>query len=224
MLYQQESSAGHQPYTDYPALEEVPGLAHLRVRKNSSQEEGEDEKYSITIYESPYSAYGEAESTKAQFIEFIDARNGCFLREANFDDVGDKLFIGRVPRRYSDQGERLVDERRLSSMEEDDFIELALRKHRYPKKDNIRRCLWSNDQLSSKVDNSCWFDDREGWSFCQRQGLEVEARQWKDQDNPDSEADGSDLVAVDLTIVFGGGRTEKATLAICGGTNPWLQK
>ena len=148
MLYQQESSTGHHPYTDYPSLEEVNGLEHLRVRKNSSQEEGEDAKYSIIFYESPYSAYGEAESTKAQFMEFIEARNGCFLREANFDDVGDRLFIGRVPRRYSDSGERLVDERHLSGMEEDDFIVLALRKHRYPEKDSIRRCLWSNGQLS----------------------------------------------------------------------------
>ena len=125
-------------------------------------------------------------------------------------------------------GERLVDERRLSGMTEDEFIELALRKHRHPKRDNVRRCLWSNEQLSSKVDNSAMDDDREGWSLFQRQELEmcyveVEARQWKDPDRPDSEADGSDLVAVDLTIVFDGGRTEQATRTICGGTNSWLQ-
>ena len=84
VLYQPESSAGHHPYAAYPSLEEVNGLEYLRVRKGP-QEEGEDAKYIITIYESPYSAYGEAVSTKAQFMEFIEARNGQFLRDANFD-------------------------------------------------------------------------------------------------------------------------------------------
>ena len=93
MLYQQESSAGHQPYTDYPALEEVPGLAHLRVRKNSSQEEGEDEKYGIIIDESPYSAYGEVELTKEQFQEWCEERHACFIRDAQFDDLGDNFLL-----------------------------------------------------------------------------------------------------------------------------------
>ena len=130
----------------------------MRVRKNITQDDDEDFNYSITFYESPYSAYGVSESTKEQFQEWFEARHGCFLREANFDGSGDNIFIGTVPRRYSDQGERLVDERRLSSMQEDEFIELALNKHRHPKKSLIKRCLWSNGQLSTKVDKKCWFN------------------------------------------------------------------
>ena len=102
MLYQEESSAGHHDYTAYPAFEEPPGLARLKVRANISQDVDEDIRYSITFYESPYSAYRESESTKEQFQEWREARNGCFLREANFGDVGDKVFVGIVPRRYSD--------------------------------------------------------------------------------------------------------------------------
>ena len=222
MLHQEESSAGHYDYTAYAALEEVPGLAHLRVRKNITQDDDEDFNYSTTFYESPYSAYGVSESTKEQSQEWFEARHGCFLREANFDGAGDKTFIGTVPRRYSDQGERLVDERRLTSTQEDEFIGLALNKHRHPKKSHIKRCLWSNEQLSTKAEKKCSFDVRHSWSFFQRQGLElcyveVEARQWKDQDHPDCAHDGSDLIAVDLTIVFDGGRTESVTLSICGG-------
>ena len=96
---------------------------------------------------------------------------------------------------------------------------------------HIKRCLWSNEQLSTKADKKCWFGVRNGcWSFFQRQGLElcyveVEARQWKDQDqdHPECAHDGSDLITVDLTIIFfDGGRTERAKLSICGGTKSWL--
>ena len=52
--------------------------------------------------------------------------------------------------------------------------------------------------------------------------FEMEAHQWKDQDHPDSACDGSDLIAVVLTIVFDGGRTERVRLSTCGGTNSWL--
>ena len=228
MLYQEQSSAGHQDYVDYPAFEEVPGLAHLKVRKNTEHEEGGPVTYSVTIYESPYSAYGETEFTKEQFLAWCEERHACFIEEAHFDDLGDKTFIDEVPRRYSDVGEILVDPRRLSSMQQDEFVELALNKHRHPKKSNIKRCLWANEQLSTRgVDKQCWFDAHNGWCFFQRQGLElcyveVEARQWEDQDNPDCARDGSDLIAVDLTIVFDGGRTEKVALSICGGTVSWL--
>ena len=228
MLYQEQSSAGHQDYVDYPALEEVPGLAHLKVRKNTEHEEGGPVTYSVTIYESPYSAYGETEFTKEQFLAWCEERHACFIEEAHFDDLGDKIFIDEVPRRYSDVGEILVDPKRLSSMQQDEFVELALNKHRHPKKSNIKRCLWANEQLSTRgVDKQCWFDAHNGWCFFQRQGLElcyveVEARQWEDQDNPDCARDGSDLIAVDLTIVFDGGRTEKVALSICGGTVSWL--
>ena len=228
MLYQEQSSLGHQDYEDYACFEEVPGLAHLKVRKNTEHEEGGHPGYSVTIYESPYFAYGEWEFTKEEFLAWCEERHACFIEEAHFDDLGDKIFIDAVPRRYSDVGEILVDPRRLSSMQQDEFVELALNKHRYPKNSNNRkRCLWSNEQLSTRVDKQCWFDAHNGWSFFQRQGLElcyveVEARQWEDQDHPNSARDGSDLIAVDLTIVFDGGRTEKVALSICGGTVSWL--
>ena len=96
MLYQEESSVGHRDYVSYPALEEVPRLADLRVRKNPSQEEGGPVTYSITIYESPYSAYGEAaESTKAQFQEWFEAVHGCFIRDALFEDIGEKHLLAK---------------------------------------------------------------------------------------------------------------------------------
>ena len=230
MLYQEQSSLGHQDYEDYASFEEVPGLAHLKVRKNTEHEEGGPVAYSVTIYESPYFAYGEWEFTREEFLAWCEERHACFIEEARFDDVGDKTFLDEVPRRYSDVGEILVDPRRLSSMQQDEFVELALNKHRYPKNSNNRkRCLWSNEQLSTGTgdDKQCWFDAHSGWSFFQRQGLElcyveVEARQWEDKDNPNCAGDGSDIIAVELTIVFDGGRTEKVALSICGGTISWL--
>ena len=193
----------------------------------SSRDDDAKIVYGITLYESPYMAYGLTEATNDQFQEWCEARSASCLREANFGDLGDELFIGAVPRRYSDEGLRRVDEQRLMGMVEGDFIELALQKHRQPKKDDIQRCLWSNEKLSSKADSKVVFDERSDWSFWQRQGLEpcyveVKAHQWNDPDHPDSACDGSDIIAVNLTIVFGGGRTERARLSTRGTTNSWL--
>ena len=130
MLYQEERNDGHHAYTSYQTLEEVPGLSHLKARKMSSRDDGAKIVFGITLYESPYMACGLTEATKDQFHEWCEARNASCLREASFDDLGDELFIDAVPRRYSDEGLRLVDEQRLMCMVEDDFIELALQKHR----------------------------------------------------------------------------------------------
>ena len=52
-------------------------------------------------------------------IDFMGTKkNGHFLQGAIFNDVCDHAYATQVARRYSDDGQRLADERRLAAMEE----------------------------------------------------------------------------------------------------------
>ena len=171
MLYNDGSD--DRIYTACSSLEQAKGLEMLRVRKAEREGEHESEKYLLDIYESPYSLYGEAEVSREQMIHFTDGRNGHFLQDAVFDDVGDHTSEPQICRRYSDNGKRLVDERRLAAMEEGEFVSLAIRKHRSPDKDIIRRCLWSTEQLWTRDDRSVRMEDHLGWTLWQRVGIEL---------------------------------------------------
>ena len=132
VLYNDRTCAG---YTAYSSLDQVKGLEMLKVRK--APQEGEHEIFLVVIYESPYSAYGEAEMSGEEMVSFMDGRNCHFLQDGIFNDVGDHTYATQVARRYSDNGQRLVDERRLAAMQEDELVSLAIRKHRHPKLDVI---------------------------------------------------------------------------------------